>query len=637
MCFLADLELSPALRSRINVMRAASNTIPSLSSKKVAAKNFVLYLPTVNLRKEHNPAFALACHIANQRNVPCIVLAVVLDDASMPGANVANKKQQVVMTSRRLAFLVEALSEACKHWSDHGAGVAVRVHGPKFRSPDHLTLSSRALAVVTDEPFVHPFLSFVQRVEKTCLLNSVPCYRVDGSTTVPPCSVLTRKQLQQTIDGSGWPILNSNDLIYFTGVPKKAWMWQKQTESRRMEQLKAAINGNFDAPFLTRRIDDHEFFIERGSDMDRKGDSDISPSMFPQTWRNKETAAPGSRPWTLSELDEMFTANEIKSWSMNWPGADQTVKPCVQTIGTFKKGMRRWNEFVSDRKGLIYYARRRTDPLQPHASSRMSCYLNFGIVSIFRIVDEVKQAQAKKVSGADKFEEEIVKWREHSYAHTFSRGDYFDIGSAPQWAIQWIQSTCSSNGLKFIPGCVFDLDTLQSGTTGENKWDVMQKYLVETGELHNNCRMTWGKQIVHWGVAVNHADADPTREIMQMLGYLNDRFALDGLSPPSYGGLLWCIGWGDKPGPNGGISKKPASRYKIGAASFDQATSALMGDTNAKDGTRCGEKKQMSITGSFNSRSRKRKDPQSEEVTFIETKSSNKSAKMLESFFRKVG
>ena len=44
----------------------------------------------------------------------------------------------------------------------------------------------------------------------------------------------------------------------------------------------------------------------------------------------------------------------------------------------------------------------------------MSCYLNFGIVSIFRLVHEVKLAQAAKVSGASKFEEEIVKWREVS-------------------------------------------------------------------------------------------------------------------------------------------------------------------------------------------------------------------------------
>merc|ERR1712232_258177 len=49
--------------------------------------SFVLYLPTVNLRMEHNPGFALACHIANAHHVPLLVLAVVLDDTHLPGNN----------------------------------------------------------------------------------------------------------------------------------------------------------------------------------------------------------------------------------------------------------------------------------------------------------------------------------------------------------------------------------------------------------------------------------------------------------------------------------------------------------------------------------------------------------------------
>lgn len=32
---------------------------------------------------------------------------------------------------------------------------------------------------------------------------------------------------------------------------------------------------------------------------------------------------------------------------------------------------------------------------------------------------------------------------------------------------------------------------------------------------------------------------------------LNDDYALDGGAPPSYGGLLWCLGWRDRPGANG--------------------------------------------------------------------------------------
>ena len=37
------------------------------------------------------------------------------------------------------------------------------------------------------------------------------------------------------------------------------------------------------------------------------------------------------------------------------------------------------------------------------------------------------------------------------------------------------------------------------------------------------------------------------------------RYALDGGAPPSYGGLLWCLGWRDRPGSNGCPTARPTS------------------------------------------------------------------------------
>lgn len=56
---------------------------------------------------------------------------------------------------------------------------------------------------------------------------------------------------------------------------------------------------------------------------------------------------------------------------------------------------------------------------------------------------------------------------------------------------------------------------------------------------------------------------------------MNDRFALDGVSPPSYGGVLWCFGWQDKPSSGNKISEKPAHRYRTGPQGFEQAKEAL--------------------------------------------------------------
>ena len=80
----------------------------------------------------------------------------------------------------------------------------------------------------------------------------------------------------------------------------------------------------------------------------------------------------------------------------------------------------------------------------------------------------------------------------------------------------------------------------------------------------------YSKTVVHWQKSL------PTSELLQHMACLNDRYALDGLSPPSYAGLLWCLGWCDKPWSGGSICAKPASRYRVGPEGFVEAQKALL-------------------------------------------------------------
>ena len=496
MSVLSELKLlHPCLRSRIH-------RIHSLSQPKPPSNNsgFVLYLPQVLLRYKQNPAFAVACHAANELNVPLVVLAVVLDDASHsrnqphrspPSNNISSAA--VVMTSRRLAFTLEALSETCTKWSHHGAAVGIRIHSPKGRNPDHLSLCTKARLVVTDEPFVSPYTTFVARVEEACRKSNVECLRVDGSCTVPPAQVLKRRS-------------SNNSVIKYDVVPAKAYLWQNKTEHLRESHLNAAMEGHFDAPDLTIKVNDDILFGESNSDDDAMHNN--LKDVFPSRWQAKPSngealercalpSAPDVRPFTSRELETLSTTSEAAAstpkkdryadFALNWAGADSTVPPCKQTIGTTSQGMQRWNNF-----NLSEYGKKRNDAKLVHSVSRMSAYLNLGIVSIFRLVWEVKRAQkqqSKKTdstkrskwgkSGPDKYEEEIVKWREMSYAHAFARADYDDVGSLPNWALSCLNNHRSGRG-------GHTLQQLTNGTTGDTKWDAMQQYLVRTGELHNN-------------------------------------------------------------------------------------------------------------------------------------------------------
>ena len=94
--------------------------------------------------------------------------------------------------------------------------------------------------------------------------------------------------------------------------------------------------------------------------------------------------------------------------------------------------------------------------------------------------------------------------------------------------------------------------------------------------------MTWGKTVVEWIGCRDRdhssPDLSPAQVTLRTLCYLNDRYALDALSPPSYAGLLWCTGWTDKPNGNGDwrIPLKPASRYKMSVEQFRLAEQKLL-------------------------------------------------------------
>lgn len=512
---LESLSLPRSLKERIHVTRTSSASSQTASS-------FILYLPTVVLRSKHNPAFALACRLANAKKLPLLVLCVVLDDFyhKMPRAHTS--QQPIAHTARKQAFTLQAYQKAASEWSSHGAHVYIRVQHPNGgRTPHHISLAVKATAVIVDEPFVYPFRGFVESIERT----NATVIRVDGSTTAPPILKLSR------IQQSGG--------VHFRGVPDKAWKWEKQTQGIRRRHVMAVVeDGEFDAPTL-----------------DTPSPQTSALNQFlPKEWLDQKQPAPGKRAWTLEEFQQIVP----EKWVLECPGIDTSVGVCSQTHGAL--GEERWATFRSS--ALPEYARRRNDARQPHAVSRMSCYLNLGTVSIFEIVYQLWRDQRDNT----KFLDEIVKWREIGYVHAFASPHYFEQEAVPRWAISWL-SASPRNEHSFG----YSLESLENGQTNDATWNAMQKYLVQTGELHNNARMTWGKALVHW--QRGHVSLP---ELLEQMACLNDRYALDGLSPPSYAGLLWCLGWCDKPGQYGGISTKPTSRYRLSPDDFENAKRTLL-------------------------------------------------------------
>lgn len=207
---------------------------------------------------------------------------------------------------------------------------------------------------------------------------------------------------------------------------------------------------------------------------------------------------------------------------------DHTIGPIPHTAGGSRAGYARWEEFKQQR--LRHYARDRNDALRDGVS-RMSAYLHYGMVSPFRLA---REAAAIPGPGSEKYLDELLIWRELAYAFCLYRPDHEELSALPRWAVATLaeheQDTRSA---------LFDWETLARARTGDPLWDAAQMSLMRQGELHNNVRMTWGKAFLPW--------APDACTALSLMIDLNHRYALDGRSPASYGGLLWCMGQFDRP------------------------------------------------------------------------------------------
>ncbi|QDT05020.1 Deoxyribodipyrimidine photo-lyase [Rubripirellula lacrimiformis] len=207
---------------------------------------------------------------------------------------------------------------------------------------------------------------------------------------------------------------------------------------------------------------------------------------------------------------------------------DHSIHPVADTVGGSQAGYARWMKFRDT--ALANYDQLRNDALVDGVS-RMSPYLHYGMVAPTKIA---RQAAADSNSGAKKFLDELLIWRELAYGFCFYRRDHGRLSALPDWAIETLREHESDRRESN-----YSWEQMARGRTGDSLWDSAQRSLLIQGQLHNNVRMTWGKAILNWTPDAKHA--------LDRIIDLNHRYALDGRDPASYGGILWCLGQFDRP------------------------------------------------------------------------------------------
>ncbi|MEO7962344.1 MAG: deoxyribodipyrimidine photo-lyase [Gemmatimonadaceae bacterium] len=184
------------------------------------------------------------------------------------------------------------------------------------------------------------------------------------------------------------------------------------------------------------------------------------------------------------------------------------------------------------RGALADYSKRRGNPNDDEGSSRLSPYLHFGQIAAAEVVRTVR-THAPNAEG-EKFVDELVTWRELAFNFCVRNPRHGLLKGLPDWVHKTMEKHAEDPR-----EATYTLSAFERGKTHDDLWNAAQHELIATGAMHNVTRMLWGKNTIFWSAKY--------RDALKWLLLLNNKYALDGRDPSSYGGVQWCFGKFDRP------------------------------------------------------------------------------------------
>jgi deoxyribodipyrimidine photo-lyase len=210
---------------------------------------------------------------------------------------------------------------------------------------------------------------------------------------------------------------------------------------------------------------------------------------------------------------------------------DHSVAPSMSYRGGRVAAEKLLRHFLD--RNLRRYARERNEP-SAHATSDMSPYLHFGMISSLELALAAKEHAAEHQLIADEYLEELIVRRElaFNYARHVSRPD--SLANLPDWAKETLRKHAPDHREP-----VYQPAQFEQAQTHDALWNACQKEMLLRGKIHGYYRMYWGKKIIEWSATCQDA--------MEVMVRIHDRYALDGRDPNTYTNILWCFGLHDRP------------------------------------------------------------------------------------------
>ncbi|GBU17828.1 MULTISPECIES: deoxyribodipyrimidine photo-lyase [Methylobacterium] len=228
-----------------------------------------------------------------------------------------------------------------------------------------------------------------------------------------------------------------------------------------------------------------------------------------------------------SEIDVSDPDAVLKGMSL-----DRDVPPVVRFKGGETEARRRLKAFLAG--PFEGYGADRNKP-EADAASHLSPYLHFGQISPVEIALAVRAAKVGDREDRSAYLEELVVRRELAMNHVFYTERYDRYAHAvPEWA----RKTLEEHADDPRPHRYTERQ-LAAGETHDRYWNAAQAEMRETGYMHNQLRMYWGKKILEWSPSPEEGFARTLR--------INNRYFLDGRDANSFTNVAWVYGLHDRP------------------------------------------------------------------------------------------
>ena len=366
--------LPPSLRERLRTPGCAQPLPPRAGST-------VVYLLRTCYRATTNPALEVALRVAAALDVPLLCLAV-LEDSFPPSMREAHALAPPRRpTDRATAFRLEALRELQPDFAARGTTLLVHVERDGCRPAVIMSLAAKARLVISDEHYgVEPHATAVARAAQT----GAPVWLCDTSCTVPSV-VLTNAAL----NGGNAGFLRATA----TARSKRlADNWFDFAPAPPPPRAPPTPPPSWSIDLSTGPSDDTS--LDAVLSAPSRRDSSV-------TSLDSVLSAPSRRDSSVTSLDSVLSAPSRR---------DSSVARVRHTRGGPRAAAARWAAFVRG-DGLRSYANHRNNPLavEGKGASRMSAYVNTGMIDPYQLARDASAAKA------DKYLAEFVGFRESAY------------------------------------------------------------------------------------------------------------------------------------------------------------------------------------------------------------------------------